>query len=180
MKKIIKSALIILSITIVNFTMFANTAQAVSQQAQVYTKGEFERIISFNGVPVKTTHAVYSENGKEYPAYCLNVHLDGVGDKIQSYITSNQGKITDIGLWRVIVNGYPYRSTVELGTSSEAEAYIATKQAIYCYLYNRTADGYAGLNPAGDRAVYALRKILNDANASTETLEVQETKILRR
>ena len=103
----------------------------------------------------------------------------GVSDSL-AYSVSIQDSIHDVGLWRYIVNGYPYRSTVELGTSSEAEAYIATKQAIYCYLYNRTADGYAGLNPAGDRAVYALRKILNDANASTETLEVQETKILRR
>ena len=67
---------IVLLIMILNFALLINTVQAVEQgHINIYTKGEFKRIIRFNGIVVKTAHAVYKDNETEYPAYCLNKDL---------------------------------------------------------------------------------------------------------
>ena len=162
-----------------NLALLINAVQATeNQQIRIYTKGNFDRIIKYNNMLVKTAHAVYSQNGNEYPAYCLNVELQGVGDKIAEYDTTNQGKITDVGLWRVIINGYPYKTFEELGVQSEDEAYTATKQSIYCYIYNRTPDSYSGVDEAGERTVNAMRKILENAQNSTEQIGEQNANII--
>ncbi len=162
-----------------NLALLINAVQATeNQQIRIYTKGNFDRIIKYNNMLVKTAHAVYSQNGNEYPAYCLNVELQGVGDKIAEYDTTNQGKLTDVGLWRVIINGYPYKTFEELGVQSEDEAYTATKQSIYCYIYNRTPDSYSGVDEAGERTVNAMRKILENAQNSTEQIGEQNANII--
>ena len=159
-----------LVIAIINIMLLVNTVQAVEKGGQItiYTKGYFDRIIKKDQTIVKTAHAVYQENGKEYPVYCLNRELHGVGDYIAKYDVENQDKIKDLGLWRVIINGYPYKTPEQLGAANEQEAYIATKQAIYCYIYNTKLEQYSAINEAGTRAINAMRTILENARNSTE------------
>ena len=172
MKKTAKIILISLLIIILNFIILANVVQAVEEgDIKIYTKGYFKRIIRNNGIVIKTAHAVYEENGKEYPVYCLNRELHGVGDYIETYNVTNQGKITDLGLWRVIINGYPYKTPEQLGTQDEGEAYTATKQAIYCYIYNTGTETYTGVGEAGNRVINAMNIILENAKKSTENLQ---------
>lgn len=170
MKKFIKISLVVLVIAIINIMLLVNTVQAVEKGGQItiYTKGYFDRIIKKDQTIVKTAHAVYQENGKEYPVYCLNRELHGVGDYIAKYDVENQDKIKDLGLWRVIINGYPYKTPEQLGAANEQEAYIATKQAIYCYIYNTKLEQYSAINEAGTRAINAMRTILENARNSTE------------
>ena len=169
MKKILKTALIIMLILLSNFVMLQNTVKAVENQITVYTTGNFNRILKYDGVLLKTARAVYKgENGTEYPAYCLDVTLTGVGDKIATYDTVTEGKITDVGLWRVIVNGYPYQSFETLGVQTEEEAYIATKQAVYCYKFGRMPEKYIGIGEAGERVVNAIKTILANAEKTTQ------------
>ena len=180
MKKTLKIISVVLLITILNFAVLINTVQAVEGgQINIYTKGYFKRIIRNNGIVIKTAHAVYKENGKEYPVYCLNRELHGVGDYIATYDVTNQGKITDLGLWRVIINGYPYKTPEQLGTQDEGEAYTATKQAIYCYIYNTGTESYSGVGEAGNRVINAMNTILENAKNSTETFENQNIEILQ-
>lgn len=180
MTKSIKTIIVTAVIAIANFVILANTVQAVeSERITVYEKGQFNKIIKFDGTPVKTTHVVCNQNGVEYPAYCLNVKLPGAGDEISSYETINKGKITDLPLWRVIINGYPYKTLEQLGVANEQEAYIATKQAIYCHLYGRGAERYTGMNDEGNRTVNAIAKILNNARNSEETIENPNMQIIR-
>ena len=182
LKKTIKIILAIILIMILNFAILVNTVQAVKAgPIQIYTKGYFNRIIRNNGIVIKTAHAVYEENGKEYPVYCLNRELHGVGDYIATYDVENQGKLTDLGLWRVIINGYPYKSPEQLGASNEEEAYTATKQAIYCYIYNTGTELYSAINEAGNRVINAMNIILENARNSTETfdspnIEIEQSK----
>lgn len=169
-----KKAIIISIIFIIlaNIALLTTTVQAVEgDKIQIYTKGNFERIIKYDGVLLKTAHAVYNNNGTEYPVYCLNVDLHGVGDQIASYETINNGKITDIGLWRVIINGYPYKSLEQLGVASVGEAFTATKQAIYCYVAGRDPAKYEGINEAGERTKNAINLIVTNAKNSTATSE---------
>lgn len=170
MKKFIKLSLVVLLISIINIILLVNTVQAVEKGGQItiYTKGYFDRIIKKDQIIVKTAHAVYQENGKEYPVYCLNRELHGVGDYIAKYDVENQEKIKDLGLWRVIINGYPYKTPEQLGTANEQEAYTATKQAIYCHIYNTRLEQYTAINEAGIRTINAMNTILENAKNSTE------------
>ncbi len=177
MKKILKLILTSIIIIISNIGILVNTVQAVENNTiKIYTTGNLSRILKFDGILIKTAHAVYEENGKEYPVYCLDKDLQGVGENLVTYETINQGKIQDIGLWRVIINGYPYKSLEELGVENEEEAYIATKQSIYCYIYNRGTEKYSGIGEAGERTLNAMNKILKNAQNSTEE-QKQEIKI---
>lgn len=170
LKKFMKIILIMLIIAITNIALLINTVQAVEEGGQItiYTKGYFDRIIKKDEIIVKTAHAVYQENGKEYPVYCLDRELHGVGDYIATYDVTNQGKLTDLGLWRVIINGYPYKTPEQLGASDEQEAYTATKQAIYCYIYQTRLEQYSAINDAGVRVINAMTTILENAKKSTE------------
>lgn len=177
MKKIIKIMLVATIIMISNFSLLANTVKAVD--IEVYAKETFDKIIKFNGILVNTIYIVHQENGIEYPAYCLDVNLPGAEDG--AYNTTNEGKITDVGLWRVIINGYPYKTIEELGVANLQEAYIATKQSIYCYLYKRGTEKYSAVGEAGQRTINAMNQILENAKNSTETIddfliEIQEEK----
>ena len=178
MKKILKSILALSSLIVLNISLVSNTAKALEQQTiTIYTTGNLSRILKYDGILIKTAHAVYEENGKQYPVYCLDKDLQGVGDKVNTYQTTNGGKITDIGLWRTIINGYPYKSLEALGVANEEEAYIATKQSVYCYLYNRGTEKYSGIGDAGARVVNAMNIILTNARNSTETFESKQIEI---
>lgn len=179
MKKKVKIALLIVLIAIMNIGLLINTVQAVEdgEQIKIYTKGYFNRIIKNNGIIIKTAHAVYQENGKEYPAYCLNRELHGVGDYIATYNVSNQGKLEDLGLWRVMINGYPYKTIEQLGVANEEEAFTATKQAIYCYIYKTGTESYSPIGEAGVRVINAMNKILESAKNSTETFDTPSVDI---
>lgn len=176
--KIIKIILIVTVVMILNFALLFNTVQALEQQQiTIYTTGNLSRMLKYDGMLIKTAHAVYEENGKQYPAYCLNKDLQGVGENIGSYQLTNEEKITDVGLWRVIINGYPYKSLEELGVANEEEAYIATKQSIYCYIYNRGTEKYSGIGDSGARTVNAMNIILENAKKSTENMGEQNIQI---
>lgn len=93
----------------------------------------------------------------------------GVTDELE-YTVAVNGKIQDIGLWRTVINGYPYKSLEELGVADIDEAFTATKQAVYCYLFENTPEDYDAIGEAGERTLNALKKIVSDAQNSTETV----------
>ena len=173
MKKVLKILLIVLLVIVANIGILVNTVQAVEngEKITIYSKGYFNRVIRNNGIVIKTAHAVYQENGKEYPVYCLNRELHGVGEYIATYDVKDQGKIEDLGLWRVVINGYPYKSIEQLGVTNEEEAYIATKQSLYCYIYNTGTELYSAINEQGERVINAMNIILENAKNSNESFD---------
>lgn len=93
---------------------------------------------------------------------------NGVDNEI-SYSVSVQNAISDVKLWRIIINGYPYKTIEELGCSNKEEAFTATKQAIYCYIHNNNPNDYEAIGETGNRTLNALKQILNDAEKCSET-----------
>ena len=178
MKKTLKKVAVFLVIIVANMVLLITTVQAVEngEEIKIYSKGYFNKIIQKGGTPIKTTHAVYQENGKEYPVYCLNRELPGVGE-VSAYNVKSEGNLQDLGLWRIITNGYPYKSLSQLGVESEEEAYIATKQAVYCYIYNTDLGLYSPINEAGIRTINAMKQILENVKNSTETFETPNVEI---
>lgn len=179
-QKVIIPAITIISILITNFTMLTNCVKAASlteiPNIEIHANGYCGQLLKYKGVIVKTTFVQYSHNGNNYPAYCLDKTLIGVSDEL-TYSVSTNDKIHDLGLWRTIINGYPYKSVTELGVENELEAFTATKQAIYCYLFENTPGDYEAIGEAGERTLNALNMIVTNAQNSTETQEENILKI---
>ncbi len=175
MKKLKKSIIaitLIIALLILNTGLMINCVKAANvqeiSQVDLHSTGYCGQLLKYKGVIVTTYYVEYTLNGVSYPAYCIDKTLQGVEDGFSYAVTPN-GVINDIGLWRTIINGYPYKSIEELGVANEKEAFFATKQAIYCYLYENTPQDYEAIGEAGQRTLNALYKIVTDAQNSTET-----------
>lgn len=74
-------------------------------------------------------------NGQKYIAYCLSPGLPGVGyvsGEKETYQVKIKEVLNNDTIWRIMKNGYPYKSVEELGVETEDDAYFATMQAINC------------------------------------------------
>ncbi len=136
--------------------------------AYLYEKSSYGNMLMYNGIEVLTTFVVYQKDGVEYPAYCLDKDMPGVGEK-GSYTVTTKDYLNDVMLWRVITNGYPYKTVAQLGCNTKEEAFAATKQAVYCMLYGREASWYSPIGESGKRVVNAMTQILQNARNSTST-----------
>ena len=92
----------------------------------------------------------------------------GVSGTNPSYDVSVEEAIKDVNLWRILINGYPYKTIEELGVANKEEAFTATKQAVYTYIHGNQLSDYEAIGDAGIRTLNALYKIVNDANNSSE------------
>lgn len=133
---------------------------------------------------VTTTYVTYNENGKEYPAYCLNREYPGVGE-YDSYTVDIDSVVDDVRVWRTIINGYPYKSAAELGVANDLEAFQATKQAVYCILYGfdpytrfRSAEQGADANSAAIRnAIINMVNIGRNGSQTPYTAGISTSKV---
>lgn len=161
-------AVLSLLFTIFNTSILLNSVYAENiNSAYIYSTGDCGDLLIYKGIGVKTTYVQYDNNGISYPVYCMDKTKLGAGDT--PYTVSVQSMIQDVGLWRVIVNGYPYKSIQELGVANKEEAFTATKQAVYCYLHENTPEDYEPIGEAGQRTLNALKTIVNNARNSEET-----------
>ncbi len=172
MKKIGKfllALIILLSSVISNFVGIGTKAEAATffvNEANLKEKTIVTDTITYNGIEIDTTYVYYIKDGVEYPAYCISPGADGVGE-YGSYTVSVDSLLNDAKLWRVITNGYPYKSVAELGCKSAEEAFVATKHAVYCAMLGREASWYGSLGAKGDRVKNAMAQILAAADSST-------------
>ena len=178
-KRILKKILIAIAVLIFNTLEIINCIKTVDINiGYIKSLGDCGSLLKYKGVVVLAYYAQYEHNGVSYPAYCLNKTKQGVTDDI-SYSVSVQDAITDVKLWRIIINGYPYKTIQELGVANKEEAFTATKQAIYCYIHGNNPADYEPIGEAGQRTLNALNKILNDANNSKETQISSTINIIR-
>lgn len=114
---------------------------------------------------VTTTYVTYNQGGVEYPAYCLNRELPGVGEH-DAYSVDISSVLDDVRIWRVIKNGYPYR---DLGMN-QYDSFVATKQAVYCILYGfDPTTRYRGGDAQGTAIANAICELVNIGRNGTET-----------
>ena len=170
MKKFLKISLIVISIIILNMLLIINSVNAVNLgKINITSGGDCGRLLKYRGIEVIVYYAQYESNGVIYPAYCLDKTKQGVTDNIQYSVSVNEA-IKDVGLWRYIINGYPYKTIEELGCANKEEAFTATKQAIYCYIHGNNPADYEPIGEAGQRTLNALKMIVNNASNSTENM----------
>ena len=173
MKKIIT----LISIVLILIMLFQITSNAVTpiNNALIYTKKITNALLTRNGSNVLTYVGVYNDGTNEWPAYCINRILPGLERGSQ---TVNIDSLLDnVMVWRAVINGYPYKSISELGCETEDEAYLATKQAIYCILEGIDPETYSPIGESGERTLNALKRIVTNARNSSEVKPSSEIKI---
>ena len=165
-----KKLISIISIIVILIGLIPISSKAVVpiDTAYIYTNKKTDGLLMWKGLKIHTHLAVYKKDGKEYPAYCMNRELPGV-EIGKSQTVDVKQLVNNVMVWRAIINGYPYKSISELGCNTEEEAYLATKQAVYCMLTNRDVNEYSAIGEAGERTLNALKTIVNNARNSNQT-----------
>ena len=165
-----KKLISIISIIVILIGLIPISSKAVVpiDTAYIYANKKTEGLLMWKGLKIHTHLAVYKKDGKEYPAYCMNRELPGV-EIGRSQTVDVKQLVNNVMGWRTIINGYPYKSISELGCNTEEEAYLATKQAVYCMLTNRDVNEYSAIGEAGERTLNALKTIVNNARNSNQT-----------
>ena len=165
-----KKLISIISIIVILIGLVPISSKAVVpiDTAYIYANKKTNGILMWKGLRIHTHLAVYKKDGKEYPAYCMDRELPGVEIGRTQTVDVKQ-LVNNVMVWRAIINGYPYKSISELGCNTEEEAYLATKQAVYCMLTNRDVNEYSAIGEAGERTLNALKTIVNNARNSNQT-----------
>ena len=184
-KKLIKrvvALLMLLSIFISSISSISVASVEISK-AKLQDKGVIPMHLQFWSPKLKqwayivSSYVVYTENGKDYPAYCLNHELPGIGQEegeYDSYSVDVSKVIDNVKVWRVIINGYPYKTPSQLGVSNKYDAFLATKQAVYCILYNynpetRFRSKAQGADSRGDAIRTAIIKLVDIGRNGKQT-----------
>lgn len=78
--------------------------------------------------------------------------------------------LDDVRVWRTVTAGFPYRSAGQLGCSTDEDAFVATKQAVYCILYGYDpATRYNGGDSRGTQIKNAIINLVNEGKYGTRT-----------
>lgn len=168
LKKLFIITGVVFIILVLQFCVFYNSVIATQlDSANIYMVGDCGSLLKYKGVEVKVSYVQYTDGGVNYPAYCLDKTKPGAENG--AYTVSVNSMIQDVGLWRRIINGYPYKSIEELGVANKEEAFTATKQAIYCYIHGNNPADYTPIGEAGERTLRAMHQIIAQAQSSSET-----------
>lgn len=178
MKKKI-SIIITLIVILINLVPMRSSAATPIDSAYIYATKKTDGLLMWNGLKIHTHMAVYKKDEKEYPAYCMDRELSGVEIGFSQTVDVND-LISNVKVWRAIINGYPYKSISELGCNTEEEAYLATKQAVYCMLTDRDINQYTAIGESGERCLNALKQIVTNARNSNVSKPSAELKIKQK
>ncbi|MEG0025744.1 MAG: thioester domain-containing protein, partial [Bacilli bacterium] len=166
--KNIRIILSILAIIVVGLCLTNVKAIAINDNYFVWQRNDVDQTsrlkkTSTNG-DIITSFVGYTENNSFQPAYCNNAQKDGVGG-VHNHpgYTVNVTGLADAAAWRVISNGYPYKTPAELGVDNEYDAFTATKHAVYVVIGQSPVRVYAGKDERGRKVVNAIRNLSSKA-----------------
>lgn len=180
MKIVKKISTIILVAILLLINLFSiigtNNVQAATlpiDKADLYSKGEVV-YFQYDNIGIGVEVIVYKKDGVEYPAYCINKGKTGVTEE-KGYTVNIDSLISNVKIWRAVINGYPFKSIEELGCATMEEAYAATKMAVYDAMYHYDLDKFTlhdRNQEQGKRVVKAIKQIITAARNSKETKPV--------
>lgn len=159
-KKIICSVLLILMILSFGLNNFSNALSI--DNAYLQKIGEADKHLKYNGSYVKISIVGHYTNGNFYPAYCMNKDLPGA--ETSPYNVSITQILDNDAVWRVVTNGFPYKTAAQMGLANDFDAFAVTKMAVYCItgqsdLGNFSADSNDGTAQAMLGALHNLVNI---------------------
>ena len=74
-------------------------------------------------------------------------------------------------VWRVLLNGFPYKSASEMGLPDDRSAFAVTKQAIYSVLDGRDTSRYSGVDDLGNLMADKVRELVDIGRNGTQTYQ---------
>ena len=161
----IKLILIIIQILMIIFPSIFSIASSVEIGDTFYVERGplgFYTIQYWNSNKWMWMYITYSrtyytdKDGNKNIAYCMDPDLDGVGwlpGEYEGYETEVKYKFDDERIWLILKNGYPNASPEDLGVETEDDAYLATKQAVYCILRNKQLGEIRNYYRAGEEEI---------------------------
>lgn len=168
-KKLVATILVMMTI----LSSFGKVFAMEINSAEIYGSGTMDYHLQYwndergGWYYVICNPSYYSYNGVQYPAYCVNSDLPGVLE-YGNYDVTVDSMIDNVLVWRAVINGYPYKSASDLGVDDNEDAYLATKQAVYCALYGWSPDRYRGGDAKGQRIADAIKRIVNEARNGSQ------------
>ena len=178
MLKIIKKIPVILLLSIIFISNALNIVKAVYEIQEAYIEkiGQAPYHLKYyNENKGMYTYAICSivgryQDGKFYPAYCLNRDMQGVG-YAGNYTVDVDNIIENNQIWRAVKNGYPYKTASEMGLESDYDAFAVTKFAVYCLQGQADINLYiADENDSeGQAMLRALHNLVDIGRNGTET-----------
>ena len=185
LKKNIKKLMAIIMILII----FISNIQSIVMAKEIGDSAKLKKIgvchtniqfkFSSGWSDVKCHYIGYTDGGNTYPAYCISHGLDGV-DELGSYSVDLTKILDDEKIYRVIINGFPYKSASQLGVEDDYDAYMATKQAINCVMLGRDVRAvYRGNNSAGNKVVDAIYNLTQIGRNGSQTFSTPNINISR-
>ena len=167
MSKILRKSLVVLLLAIIFISNAFNIVKAAYEitKADIVQIGEAPYHLKYyqeaKGMYTYSTCSIvgHYEDGKFYPAYCLNRDMHGVGT-VDSYTVDVDSLIDQPEVWRAVKNGYPYKSASEMGLSSDFDAFAVTKFAIYCLIGQADINLY--IADDGDQEGHAMLNALHN------------------
>ena len=180
MKQKTKLKIVTVILIIINLLTIFNQISygAEISSANIYYSHECERHLQYykengNLSYVVTAYVQYDCNGKQYPAYCMNSNKPGVGNlpgELENCNVNINKMLEDDRIWRVIVNGYPYKTASQLGVENNDDAYVATKHAIYSILNQRDIRKYYhAADQRGEKIINAIENLVSIGVNGTQT-----------
>lgn len=82
-----------------------------------------------------------------------------------SQIANNQA------VWRVLLNGFPYKTPEQMGLPDERAAFVVTKQAVYSVLDGRDTSRYSGADDIGNIMANKVRELVDIGRNGTQTYQ---------
>ena len=167
MSKILSKILVILLLSIIfisNAYQMVNAGFEISE-AYIQKIGDIDYHLKYykeeKGMYTYCTCSIvgHYQDGKFYPAYCLNRDMHGVG-AVENYSVDVDSLIDNNEVWRAVKNGYPYKSAGEMGLSSDFDAFAVTKFAIYCLIGQADINLYTA--DEGDEEGQAMLQALHN------------------
>ena len=147
---------LILFIIIVNASI-ASFAFSIGERIVAKEGTKVPTLMKFGDMYILCSLAEVYKDGNKYYAYCLEAPKDGV-EVLGDYSLTISKKIIENKIYSVLIHGYPNKTPKELGVNNAGEAFLATKQAIYTLIYDRSVDQYSGVNSEAGRRTYAAYK----------------------
>ena len=74
-------------------------------------------------------------------------------------------------VWRVLLNGFPYKSASEMGLPDDRSAFAVTKQAVYAVLDGRDTSRYSGVDDLGNLMADKVRELVDIGRNGTQTYQ---------
>ncbi len=176
MKVKIKKSIAFIMLLLTMFSTFSNIVLATEiSSAELHDRGDCGYHLQFWDTKqnawsyIITTFVTYTENGVEYPAYCLDRDLHGVG-AVDDYTVNIDSLLDDVRIWRTIINGYPYQTPQQMGVENQYDAFVATKQAVYSVIHGTDVNSY--YNGGDNRGVAiknAITRLVDIGRNGTQT-----------